>query len=473
MGRPPLHQQPNTALAYWMRRCKISNNRLARLVTERGAEQGITGLGTDESRVRAWLKGSIPRDPVPRLIVEVLSTESGFDLTLADLGLPGEDGPAGPRTPWTRAAALAVLAQITRSHMMLPDTRTGPQAAQILTGDQLVAPLHEWTLVRPDHSRGPAPGVGRRVGMSDVEGIREITTTFRDLDNRHGGVLAPSAVLAQTHTVLNHLKTATYTDAVEKALFSAAADLAGVAAWMLFDAGHHTSAQRTFIAALHAAAEAGNKRLGAHLLQCMARQMSHLGHVEDALDLVALAQYGARRHLSPATSSMLAALEARFQAILGRIEDSEAAADRAITAFDRVNPADEDPHMAFFDAAELQATLGMAHQIAAKHLSKGTVRTHHIRRSTQLVSAALAARPAQRQRSRAFDHLGLARTHLAAGDTDGAVEEAAQCLQLLGTVRSCRVTDRLGELYAEAEAVAGTQPGRELREMIHDHLAAG
>jgi len=473
MGRPPLHQQPNASLAYWMRRCKISNNKLARLVTARGAEQGITGLGTDESRVRAWLKGSVPRDPVPRLIVEVLSAESGLDLTFADVGLPGEDGPVGPRTPWTRAAALAVLSQITRSHMMLPDTRTGPQAAQVLTGDQLVAPLHEWALVQPDHSQGPAPGVGRRVGMSDVEGIREITTTFRDLDNRHGGVLAPAAVLAQTNTVLSHLKTATYTDAVGQALFSAAGDLAGVAAWMLFDQGAHASAQRTFVAALHAAAEGGDKRLGAHLLQCMARQMSHLGHVEDALDLVALAQYGARRHLSPATSSMLAALEARFQAILGRIDDSEAAADRAITAFDRVNPADEDPHMAFFDAAELHATLGMAHQIAAKHLAKGTVRTRHIRRSTQLVSAALAARPEHRQRSRAFDHLGLARTHLAAGDADGAAEEAARCLQMLGTVRSCRVTDRLGELYAEAEAVAETGPGRELRELIHDHLSTG
>lgn len=81
MVSPPLHQQPNASLAYWMRRRNISNNRLARLVTKRGAEQGITGLGTDESRVRAWLKGSVPRDPVPHLIVEILSAESGLHLT--------------------------------------------------------------------------------------------------------------------------------------------------------------------------------------------------------------------------------------------------------------------------------------------------------------------------------------------------------------------------------------------------------
>jgi hypothetical protein len=470
MGRPPLHQQRNELLAQWMRRCNLSNQRLARLVTERGAAQGVTGLGTDESRVRAWLKGSVPRDPVPRLIVEVLSTESGLDLTFADVGLPGDDGPVGPRTPWTRAAALSVLTQITRSHMMLPDSRTEPEAAQVFTGDELLAPLQEWTLARPD-SHEPTPGPGRRIGMSDVEGIREITTTFRDLDNRHGGLLAPSSVLAQTTTVLSHLKTATYTDTVGAALFSVAGDLAGVAAWMLFDAGHHASAQRTFVAALHAAAEGDDKRLGAHLLQCMARQMSHLGHVDDALDLVALAQYGARRQLTPAGTSMLAALEARFQAILGRVRDSETAAGRALDAFEHVNPADEDPHMTFFDEAELRATLGMAHQIAAKHLDQGTARTRHVRLSADLVEAALAARPEHRQRSRAFDHLGLARTHLAGGEVEGAAEETMLCLQMLGTVRSRRVTDRLGELYAEAEPVAETAAGQELRERIHDHLA--
>ncbi|MBT2409623.1 transcriptional regulator [Streptomyces sp. ISL-12] len=385
--------------------------------------------------------------------------------------MPGEGEPVGPRTPWTRAAALAALTQITRSHMMLPDTRTGPEATRITTGDQLLAPLQEWAFPRTTPAQDATPEAGRRIGMSDVEGIRQITTTFRDLDNRHGGVLAPTAVLAQTDTVLSHLKTDTYTEAVGAALFSAAGDLAGVAAWMLFDAGHHASAQRTFVAALHAAAEGGDKRLGAHILQCMARQMSHLGHVDDALDLVALAQYGARRHLSPATTSMLAALEARFQAILGHIDDSETAADRALTAFDRVNPADEDPHMAFFDAAELHATLGMAHQIAATHLEHGTARTRHVRRSTDLVGAALTARPDHRQRSRAFDHLGLARTHLAAGDADAASEETTHCLQMLGTVRSRRVTDRLGELYAEAEPFSGATPGRELREQIREHLA--
>ncbi|MPY49603.1 hypothetical protein [Streptomyces acidicola] len=176
------------------------------------------------------------------------------------------------------------------------------------------------------------------------------------------------------------------------------------------------------MAALHAAAEGGDKRIGAHILQCMARQMSHLDHVEDALDLLALAQYGARRQLSPTATSMLCALDARFQAILGHVADSEAAAGRALDAFERVGGPNEEPHTAFFDLPELHATLGMAHQIAAKHLEVAA-RTRHVRRSTDLVVAALNDRPEHRQCSRAFDHLGSARAHLAAGEVDGAAEE--------------------------------------------------
>lgn len=472
MGRPPLNQQPNTLLEYWMKRCDLSNIQLARLVTDLAADRGVTGIATDESRVRAWLKGAVPRQPVPRLIAEGLSVRAGVDLRCVDIGLPGDAGPVGGvRLPWTRTSALAAFSQIIRSEMMLPDTRTGPEAAQIHAGSDLLAPLQEWVLVAsggPDAPAGRA-ATGRRIGMSDVEGVRQVTTMFRDLDNRHGGVLSRTAVLAQTDTVLTMLKTGIYTEEVGRAMFAAAADLGSVAGWMSFDAGRHAAAQKTFVSALHAAAEARDQALGAHILQCMARQMSHLGHVEDALDLVALAQYGARRQMTPATASMLAALESRFQAILGRPVESDAAAGRAQDAFEQVEPGGEAPHMAFFDLAELTATLGIAHQIAAKHLD-GLKRDARVRRSESLVRAALAARPEHRQRSQAFDHLGLARTHLVGGEVEGAAEETTRCLQLLGNVRSRRVGDRLGELHQEAAPFADTRPGQELREQIHDLL---
>jgi hypothetical protein len=219
------------------------------------------------------------------------------------------------------------------------------------------------------------------------------------------------------------------------------------------------------VTALHAAAEGEDRAVGAHLLQCMARQMSHLEHVDDALDLVALAQYGARRHLTPATVSVLASLEARFHAILGNLDDSERAADRAQDAFTRITPSEEPAHLAFFDAAELSATLGIAHQIAAKN-STDTARTRRTEKSFLLIHQALEHRPEHRVRSKAFDHLGLARTHLTVGETDGALLETKRALALFGTIASQRVADRLVELHDEAEPFADGQTGGELRQLI-------
>ncbi|MGW2410189.1 transcriptional regulator [Streptomyces sp. NPDC001739] len=261
------------------------------------------------------------------------------------------------------------------------------------------------------------------------------------------------------------LSTCSYTEETGRALFAAVADLGSVAGWMSFDAGRHHSAQQLFFTALHAASEAGDKALGAHILQCMARQMSHLEHYEEALDLVSLAQYGARRQATPATRSMLAALEARFQAILGQVEDSARAAGQAEELFADVHPDEEPDHMAFFDEAELAATIGIAYQIATKH-DTGRGRTQRAETSLGLLGRALNLRPEHRVRSKAFDHLGLARTHLTVGEVAGAHQETQTALALFGAIGSKRVGDRLAELHDEAEPYATVPEAAELRDQI-------
>ncbi|MCZ4603540.1 hypothetical protein O3S80_07065 [Streptomyces sp. Lzd4kr] len=94
----------------------------------------------------------------------------------------------------------------------------------------------------------------------------------------------------------------------------------------------------------------------------------------------------------------------------------------------------------------------------------------HVKRSADLMTAALSDRPEHQQRSRAFDHLGLARTHLAGGEAEGALLETELGLGMLGMVKSLRVADRLGELHAEAQPYARSRPGSELRERIHNQL---
>ncbi|AXG79042.1 transcriptional regulator [Streptomyces paludis] len=293
---------------------------------------------------------------------------------------------------------------------------------------------------------------------------------FRDADNRHGGALSRRAVIAQMADATATLDSCSYTEATGRELFSAIADLGSVAGWMTFDAGMHKSAQKLFITALHAASEGGDKAVGAHILQCMARQMSHLAHYEDALDLVALAQYGGHRQISPATKSMLAALEARFHAILGHLDDSERAAGQAEELFTLINPDDEPPHMTFFDAAELSATIGIAHQIAARK-SPEPHRNRRADKSLNLLGHALSLRPEHRVRSKAFDHLGLARTHLAVGEISGAHQETQMALTLFGTISSKRVADRLTELHDEAAEFSKVSEAADLRNQIAEAVA--
>ncbi|MEU1628217.1 transcriptional regulator [Streptomyces sp. NPDC020096] len=477
MGRPRLTRRPNELLAHWRARSGMSRVQLARAVADRARVRGLRGIHPDESRVRRWLAGEIPRDPVPVLITEVLSERLGLALTCADLGFPTPSHPVpndGPDLPWQSTSTIDAIAYLTRSEVMLPHTRTSADAVHVHCGDDLLGPLQMWPAAKPSAliERPGEHTVSGRIGTREVDGIRAITSMYRDADNRFGGMLSRRAVIAQMADATAMLDSCSYSEATGRALFSAVADLGSVAGWMSFDAGLHKTAQRLFITALHAANEGGDKALGAHILQCMARQMSHLGHYEEALELVQLAQYGARRQASPATRSMLAALEARFQAILGTLDDSERSAGQAEETFTRVLFADEPSYMAFFDEAELSATLGVAHQIAAKHDDDATRRARRAEKALSRLGTALSLRPEHRVRSQVFDHIGLARTHLTVGALDGALQETATAVSYIDTIGSKRVADRLIELHDEAEPFARSAEAAALRTQIK-HAVTG
>ncbi|MFJ4967149.1 transcriptional regulator [Streptomyces sp. NPDC088729] len=468
-SRPRTERHPNELLSGWLDRLGMSNVETAAAVTRCARAAGVSRITPHEGRVRGWRSGEMPRHPLPQFIVEAVSERAGTPLSHADLGLPGAPAqPSGLSLPWRPDPTIQALLHLTRSEAMREHTRHSESAAQVHRGNALLEPLQRWaTITAPAPLTAPAGRAGAHVGTADVENLRAVTAMYRDIDNRHGGVLSRRAVVTQLNSGVFMPKTGIYTEAVGRELFSAVADLGSVAGWMSFDAGHHRSAQEIFIVSLHAASEGGDKALGAHILQCMARQMSHLERYEDAVALVNLAQYGARRRLSPATASMLASLEARFEALLGRHDDSDRAAGRAEDLFAGIAPADEPAHMAFFDRAELCATLGMAQQIAARG-SDGADRRRRAGKSTALIHRALDARPDHRIRSKAFDHLGLARTHLAAGEAEGAQQETVRALDLFGSISSHRVGDRLMELHAEAAPFGESAPAVDLRERITD-----
>ncbi|MFC5723475.1 transcriptional regulator, partial [Streptomyces gamaensis] len=77
-------------------------------------------------------------------------------------------------------------------------------------------------------------------------------------------------------------------------------------------------------------------------------------------------------------------------------------------------------------------------------------------RAIELITTGTAQRPVERVRSRAFDHIALARAQVQAGELEAADRTTATALDLLGRVTSTRVTDRLRELDSELAATTAT-----------------
>ena len=317
------------------------------------------------------------------------------------------------------------------------------------------------------------PGIGirkdrgcRRIGHEEVAQIRAAIEAFRSLDNTYGGGLTREAVIGQLIATVSLVEDTTYAEEVGRKLITGVGDLAAVAGWMCHDVSMHAAAQRYFLLALQAAKEAEDPNLGAHVLSCIARQAGHLGRPGDALELIHLARYGARHTATPTIDALLHSLEARYYAMMGRWKEFDRAAGQAEAAFADRDPTQDPAWVAYFDTSEYYATLGICHQIAARTSAPGQARL-----AIEMIGHALARRDPGRVRSRAFDHLGLARAYLVAGELESAEAAGTTALQLIGKVSSARLRDRLHELLHETSPYSDTPLIADLRSRIHDRLA--
>ncbi len=80
-------KQPNEKLTSWFVRSGWSKGELARQVNRRARQLGAHHVSTDTSRVRRWLDGEQPREPIPRILSELFSERFGSVVAVEDLGL--------------------------------------------------------------------------------------------------------------------------------------------------------------------------------------------------------------------------------------------------------------------------------------------------------------------------------------------------------------------------------------------------
>ncbi len=445
-------KRPNELLGSWFVRSGWSKGELARQVNRRARQLGANHISTDTSRVRRWLDGENPREPIPRILSELFSERFGCVVSIEDLGLRAarpSPSASGVDLPWTGPQAVALLSEFSRSDLMLARRGFLGTSLALAAGPSLVEPLQRWLVPAPSSPVPPEPESvhdSRRPGRlsrPELDLLESTTRMFRQWDAQCGGGLRRKAVVGQLHEVTDLLQEP-QPEATSRKLFKVAAELAELAGWMSYDVGLQPTAQKYFVLALHAAKEAGDKPLGSYVLSNMSRQMIHLGRPDDALELIHLAQYGSRDCASPRTQAMLYAMEARAYANMGQPGKCKRAVRMAEDTFADADEWDEpDPDwIRFFSEAELFAENSHSYRdlayVAGRSPTYASLAQPLMERAVELF-----AKDQEHQRSYALNLIGMATVHLLRREPEQSTQYASDAMRVAKKVRSERVNTRI------------------------------
>lgn len=90
---------PNAVLAAALHLIGWSNGETARRINARASELGYRQVAVHVSTVGRWINGGRPRDPVPRILADLISTALGARVSPEQLHLRGDhQAQAGPIT---------------------------------------------------------------------------------------------------------------------------------------------------------------------------------------------------------------------------------------------------------------------------------------------------------------------------------------------------------------------------------------
>lgn len=365
-------------------------------------------------------------------------------------------------TPWQATATVDLASQLTTADLTM-DRRALAKAlaATAMTGPVLLDSLEGWMHPGQEGIRRTRPG---RLGVRDIEQLEETARAFRGWNHSYGGGLRRRAVLGQLSEVAALLGEH-QAPAVEERLYRVLALLAGTAAGMAWDSGLQRRAQDYYRLSLRAAHAGGDRLWGANTLAAMARQLLYAGRPADALDLVRLAQDGARDEAGPRLRAMLHTREAWALAAMGRTAAFGRATEQARAALANAGP--EEPYwIGYFDEAELAGVTGGRHLELARDDPRA-----HADQAGEEIRHALATRGPDAGRSVALDRLGLAEVYFLVGDLRAAVAETHAAVDAAAGVQSGRVREGAAWLYSYTVGHGQSAPVREARARLREQLA--
>lgn len=297
-------------------------------------------------------------------------------------------------------------------------------------------PALRW-FTAPDPAPVTQPG-RNAVGQPEIDTIRAMTGTYRQLDNQYGGGHARDTVARYLHQEVTPLLTdGRFDHPTGQQLLSAAAELAQLAGWQAYDTAHHGIAQRYLTLALDFAHAAADDGLGAEILAAMSHQATYLGHTTAGLDLARAAGQTAHRAGLPALTAEAHVMQAHA---LAKANDERACATalhQAEQALDRADRSTDPQWLSYFDEAYLSAKFGHCFHALGRNTHAERFAARSLRMNDRFV------------RGKAFNLALLANIHAHQGQPDRACAIGAQALTLTTQLRSARAVRYLRDLQTQ------------------------
>ncbi|GAA0506332.1 helix-turn-helix transcriptional regulator [Streptomyces mordarskii] len=199
-------------------------------------------------------------------------------------------------------------------------------------------------------------------GADFVQAIRETSRRLVVLDNELDGVSIAEPAGRAFKVVHQRLGAGDYDPRYERDIQSAAAELAEVAGWALFDAERNGAAQRFNHQALFLANLSGDRSIALLTLQNMAMHSEWRGRNQEALSIARSVLN--RRRLSPRVEAMFRMREAKGLVGTGRTSDAIESLQRARSLIEDGNDVGEPGWAWWLTDREIDGHWGHALQIA-------------------------------------------------------------------------------------------------------------
>ncbi|WP_170301636.1 helix-turn-helix domain-containing protein [Saccharopolyspora hirsuta] len=285
-----------------------------------------------------------------------------------------------------------------------------------------------WFSVR---SRPPRSGSVGLPDPIDVDSLRDMTTTFRQLDNRFGGGHARAMVSTYLVEEVAPALHRSRTGAALQEFVVAVAELNQLAGWMAYDVGDTMNGRRHLHRALQLCQKAGDSALAAEMLAGMSHQAAHAGNGPVSVSLAQAARDTASGTGLAALVSETAVMEAHGLALLREKRASIAALREAEQAYTRAPEQDRPTWLAYYDEAYLAAK--MAHCL--RELGELEQAERFARRSLEMTAGY--------ERGRLFNTALLASILADLREVEQACAVGREALRLASSLKSARTVGYL------------------------------